>query len=72
MFGIYKYEMGLKFTGIIATSKEKAEEYLGNKYGAWMDFYTGCDKCGNLIYEKRFVPSYNKDAFKIIKLKIIE
>lgn len=72
MFGIYKYEMGLKFTGKVATSKEKAEEYLGNKYGTWMSFYVGCDEFGKLIYEERFVPGYNKDAFKIIELEIIE
>lgn len=28
MVGIYKYENGLKFTGIIAENEEKAWEYL--------------------------------------------
>ena len=33
MVGIYKYECGLKFTGMIAPDKEKAEKFLAEKTG---------------------------------------
>lgn len=32
MFGIYTFENGLKFTGIIAETEEKAWNYLKEKY----------------------------------------
>ena len=30
MYGLYKYECGLKFTGIIGTSQKKIKEYIFN------------------------------------------
>ena len=41
MVGIYKYENGLVFTGIIAQSKERAESYLSVKYGSIEQVFTG-------------------------------
>lgn len=72
MVGIYKFENGLKFTEIIAETVEKAEEYLGNKYGREMDKWTGArDENNRPIYEKAFVPGYNKETFKILPLTLI-
>ena len=72
MYGIYKYENGLHFTGKIAHSVEEAEQYLGNKFGKMEEVFTGArDKNNYPIYEKHFVPNYNKDAFKIMPLEII-
>ena len=73
MFGIYKYEAGLKFTGKIAKTKELAEKYLGEKYGQVEDVWSGKrDENGYPIYVKKFVPWYNKEAFVIKELEIIE
>lgn len=33
MVGIYKYECGLKFTGIVANTEAEAWAYLDKKYG---------------------------------------
>ena len=33
MIAIFKYENGLKFTGLVAESEEKAWEFLDEKYG---------------------------------------
>lgn len=33
MVAIFKYENGLKFTGLVAESEEKAWEFLDEKYG---------------------------------------
>ena len=41
MVGIYKYENGLVFTGIIAQSKARAESYLAVKYGSLEQVFTG-------------------------------
>lgn len=71
MVGIYEYECGLKFTGLIANSYEEAEKYLGNKYGYTGDFYAGRDENGQSIWERRFIPYYNKEAFCIKELTII-
>ena len=73
MFGIYVYECGLKFTGKIAPTRESAEKYLGNKYGKVESVYTGkLDANGHPIYVDTFVPWYNKDAFVIKELEVVE
>lgn len=72
MVGIYKYENGLKFTGLIASDKEKAEKYLSERYGYYAERYVGRDENGNIKWEKYFQPWYNKDAFKILELMTIE
>lgn len=55
MYGLFKYEMGLQFTGIVAETKEKIIEYLNNKY-AYIYEYKG---------ERYSIPQWNKEAFKI-------
>lgn len=71
MVGIYKYENGRKFTGIIANSYEEAEKYLGNKYGHMGDVFVDWDENGQAIWERKFIPYYNKDAFDIEELTIV-
>ena len=72
MVGIYKYECGLKFTGMIASDKEKAEEFLSAMYGHYSERYAGRDENGEIKWEKYFQPGYNKDAFEILELTTIE
>ena len=72
MVGIYKYECGLKFTGIIASDKEKAEKFLSEKYGYYTERYAGRDENGKVKWEKCFQPGYNKNAFEILELTTIE
>ena len=72
MVGIYKYECGLKFTGIIASDKEKAEKFLSEKYGYYSERYVGRDENGEAKFEKYFQPHYNKNAFEILELTTIE
>ena len=68
MVGIYKYENGLVFTGIIADSKEKAEYYLANKYNSFERVFIGkWDENDEPIYERK--PKYNKSAIVIKELK---
>lgn len=73
MFGIYKFEAGLKFTGKIAKTRELAEKYLGETYGRIEKVWTGkWDENGYPTYEDKFVPQYNKEAFVIKELEIVE
>ena len=73
MFGIYAYENGLKFTGKVAATKEAAEHYLATKYGKIEKCYTGKrDENGYPIYEDKFVPYYNKEAFVIKSLEVVD
>ena len=72
MVGIYKYECGLKFTGIIAPDKETAEKFLSEKYGYYSEKYVGRDENNEAKWEKFFQPWYNKDAFEILELTIVE
>lgn len=72
MFGIYKYENGLKFTGKIAATKEAAENFLGQLYGHMEDKFMGWGDNGEMRYEQVFVPYYNKRAFEIIELETVE
>ena len=72
MVGIYKYENGLKFTGIIAPDKETAEKFLSEKYGCYGKKYVGRDENGYPKWEECFLPGYNKDAFEILEVSIIE
>ena len=72
MVGIYKYENGLVFTGIIAQSKQRAESYLAVKYGSIEQVFTGeWDENDEPIYERKFVPKYDKSVFVIKELKQI-
>lgn len=71
MVGIYKYENGLVFTGVVANTVADAEAYLGNKYGyreieEFSHFENDCP-----VYTKRFVPRYNKNAFVIKSVEFI-
>ena len=68
MVGIYKYENGLVFTGIIASSEEEAETYLAHRYGSFEPVFSGRDENGYPIYAYEFVPKYNKSAFVIKEL----
>ena len=68
MVGIYKYENGLVFTGVIASSEQEAEAYLANKYGSFEQVLNGRDENGYPIYGYEFVPKYNKSAFVIKEL----
>lgn len=54
MFGIYKYESGLKFTGWIARTEKEAWNFLDKKYG--------------FIYEGENL-GCNHNAFEVIRLK---
>ena len=73
MFGIYKYENGLEFTGMIAESVADAEKYLENTYGSYENRYTGKRNSNNEpIYEEVFVPKYNKEVFKIIPVLVVK
>ena len=71
MFGIYRYANGLQFTGVVAETEEKAKEYLANKYGKIQLVFTGKYEDNKPVYEERFVPSYNKEAFKIERLTVV-
>lgn len=53
MFGIYKYECGLQFTGIVAKTEEEAWAYLDKKYGREINgvWYGYNRECG--AYEVR-------------------
>lgn len=72
MVGIYKYEDGLKFTGMIATDKETAEKFLSEKYGRYSERCVGRDENGEIVWEKYFQPWYNKDVYKILELITVE
>ena len=71
MYGIYVYKNGLQFTGKIAKTEEEARNYLAQTHGKTESVFIGRDEKGLPIYEERFVPSYNKEAFEIKKLEII-
>ena len=72
MFGIYKYENGLQFTGKVAATREAAGNYLGKAHGYKEDRFMGYGEKGELIYEEVFVPYYNKYAFEIIEIEMVE
>lgn len=56
MVAIYKYEMGLKFTGKIAKSEEEAWKYLDKTHGHFFNgVWVGC----------------NRDIYEIKKVEII-
>jgi hypothetical protein len=72
MFGIYKYENGLQFTGKIARTEQEAKDYLSRAYGRIQSVFTGeREKDGTPIYEARFVPGYNEETFVIQPVKLI-
>lgn len=56
MFGIYKYENGLQFTGIIVKTEKEAWDYLDKTYGR--EIYGVWCKA-------------NREAFKVKKVTII-
>ena len=72
MFGIYKYENGLQFTGKIANTEKEAETYLANKYGKMELVYSGKHNENNVpLYEEVFIPWYNKESFCIKELELV-
>lgn len=72
MFGIYKYENGLQFTGKVARTEQEAKNYLAQIYGKTQLVFTGKRETdGTPIYEKKFVPNYNAKAFVIQFVELI-
>lgn len=71
MYGIYKIENGLRFTGIVAETEEKAVEYLSNLYGKWEEYPAKDWTPNNRKYVRKFIPQYNKEAFRIKKVTVI-
>lgn len=67
MVGIYSNSAGCPFLGIVADTKEKAIEYLNNKYGIVMDYpyYSN----GVLIHH--YKAKCNLDAFVIKEIEKI-
>ena len=71
MFGIYKYENGLRFIGVARTEQE-AKNYLAQTYGKIQPVFTGKREAdGTPIYENKFVPGYNEEAFVIKFIELI-
>ena len=71
MVGIYKYENGLQFTGVVAETKEKALEYLTEQYGVMEDKWTGkWDENDIPVYEKVKVFRGHR-TFEIKEIKFI-
>lgn len=69
MVGIFKYENGLKFTGMIAENEETAKSFLAKKHGKEEEVFTGkFDKEGRPIYKIEFVPQYCENAYKIMPI----
>ena len=62
MVGIYKYENGLKFTGIVAESEERAWEYLD----AWTNKHYP-------YFEKTYgvKVTANRNAYKIKEVTLV-
>ena len=72
MFGIYKYENGLQFTGKIANTEKEAKTYLANKYGKMELVYSGKrNENGVPLYEEVFIPWYNTESFCIKELELV-
>lgn len=72
MFGIYKYENGLQFIGKVAKTEQEAKNYLAQTYGQVQLVFTGKkENDGTPIYENRFVPNYNKEAFVIQRVELV-
>ena len=72
MFGIYKYENGLQFTGKVAKTEQEAKNYLAQVYGTVKPVFTGKRQTdGTPIYEDRFVPGYNENAFVIQPVDLV-
>ena len=59
---LFKYQNGLKFTGVVSDSKEKIIDYLNKKYEQTEKLPDGT---------KYTFPCWNKDAFEIIEKEII-
>ena len=57
MVGIYKYENGLRFTGIVANTEKEAWAYLDKTYGK--EIFGQKAKC-------------NRQAFELIELQMVE
>lgn len=72
MFGIYKYENGLQFTGKVARTEQEAKNYLAQTYGKIQPVFIGKREIdGTPIYENEFVPNYNTKAFVIRSVELI-
>lgn len=63
MVGIYKYENGLKFTGIVAETEKKAWAYLDKKVGKENKFRIG---------KEWFYPKANRNAFEVKPITLIK
>lgn len=63
MFGIYQYQNGLQFTGIIAKTEEEAWAYLDKKIGK--------ESKMKLSNGEWYYPRANRKAFEIKKIKLI-
>lgn len=62
MVGIYKYQNGLKFTGIVAETEEKAWAYLDKKVG---------EKNKMQIAGQWYYPKANRKAFEVKTVTLI-
>ena len=72
MFGLYKYENGLQFTGKIARTEEEAKSYIAQICGRIQPVFTGRrEEDGTPIYEDKLVPNYNVETFTIQPLDLI-
>lgn len=72
MFGIYKFENGLRFTGKVARTEEEAKDYLAKTHGKIQPVFTGKREIdGTPIYENKFVPGYNTEAFVIQFVELV-
>ena len=73
MVGIFKYENGLQFTGMVAENEEIAKSFLARKHGKEEEVFTGkFDKEGRPLYKIEFVPQYREDVYKIIPIAKID
>ena len=72
MFGIYKYENGLQFTGKVARTEQEAKNYLAQTHGKIQPVFTGKrENDGTPIYENKLVPGYNEEAFIIQFVELV-
>lgn len=72
MFGIYKYENGLQFTGKVAKTEQEAKDYLAKTYGTVKPVFIGKRQPdGTPVYENKFVPDYNENTFVIQSIELI-
>ena len=72
MLAYMKYENGLQFIGKVAKTEQEAKDYLAKTYVTIKPVFTGKRQSdGTPIYENKFVPGYNEDAFVIQPIELI-